>query len=175
VDFLKNIVEYCNNYIKENPFLSVIVFGVLTNFLTDLVKIAFARSVTGSIIISRYLSKRLVINGIKGYKLQLVDIEEYKDDPLKKTAEYVVHLYDSFFMFILIAITLYIFINFFYDRNTLFAFYGASSNVMFRLVFGTALRASTFRSLVFNLSKYEDSTRKTIQRLELLTGTKSLD
>jgi hypothetical protein len=122
VDFLKNIVEYCNNYIKENPFLSVIVFGVLTNFLTDLVKIAFARSVTGSIIISKYLSRRLIVNGIKGYKLQLADIEEYKNDPLKKTAEYVVYLYDNFFMFILIAITLYIFINFFYDRNALFGF-----------------------------------------------------
>ena len=165
VELFSKLVKYCDDFIRDHPFLSVIAFGVLTNLLTDIVKSAFAKSVTGSVIISKIISSKLLDRGIKGYELQLEEIKSYRENPLEVISRYLSYLYQNFVYFVFIATALYILLNFFNDIVHVYSFYGASVAMIFRIVIGTVVYSTALDNLLYHIDKYENKTRKILERL----------
>ncbi len=164
--WLDDLIQQCDEYIKSNPTLSAIIIGIVANILTSLVKQTWATTLTASRFLSRYASNKLLEHGIKGYELQLSEIETYREDKAKVLAKYISYLYEYFLYCLFFVVGRQVIINFFDNPNAIYGFYGAGANVMFRVFFGTYVHLGTLDKLVNRIDKYEENTKSILSRLK---------
>lgn len=74
------MIEFGDKFITNHPLVSMILFGILTNLLTDLIKYSFAKTISNSKLAGKRLSKKLVRIAISGYESEYNEVKRFREN-----------------------------------------------------------------------------------------------